>query len=48
MSLIDISPPAFDLDIALAYGTPDNVTGKRHISVAPRKCLARGDRLNQG
>ena len=28
MSLIDISPPAFDLDIALAYATPDNITGK--------------------
>ena len=28
MNLIDISPPAFDLDVALAYATPDNVTGK--------------------
>lgn len=28
MSLIDISPPAFDLDIALAYATADNITGK--------------------
>ena len=28
MSLIDISPPAFDLDVALAYATPDNITGK--------------------
>ena len=28
MSLIDISPPAFDLEIFLAYATPDNITGK--------------------
>jgi D-alanyl-D-alanine dipeptidase len=28
MSLIDITPPAFDLDIALAYATPDNVAGR--------------------
>ena len=28
MSLIDISPPSFDLVIALAYATPDNITGK--------------------
>ena len=27
MSLIDISPPAFDLDIALAYATTENITG---------------------
>ena len=28
MSLIDISPPALDLVIALAYATPDNLTGR--------------------
>ena len=28
MSLIDISPPEFDLVIALAYATADNITGK--------------------
>ena len=28
MSLIDISPPAFDLVVALAYATPDNLTGR--------------------
>jgi zinc D-Ala-D-Ala dipeptidase len=28
MSLIDISPPELDLEIALAYATPDNITGK--------------------
>ncbi len=28
MNLIDISPPAFDLVVALAYATADNVTGK--------------------
>ena len=28
MSLIDISPPEFDLVIALAYATPDNITGR--------------------
>jgi len=28
MTLVPLSPPDFDLDIALAYATPDNVTGK--------------------
>ena len=28
MSLIDITPPAFDIDISLAYATSDNITGK--------------------
>lgn len=28
MSLVDISPPAFDLVITLAYATPDNLTGR--------------------
>lgn len=28
MPLVEIGPPAFDVDIALAYATPDNVTGK--------------------
>jgi D-alanyl-D-alanine dipeptidase len=28
MSLVDISPPAFDLSVWLAYATPDNLTGK--------------------
>lgn len=28
MSLVDISPPAFDIVVALAYATPDNLTGK--------------------
>jgi D-alanyl-D-alanine dipeptidase len=28
MSLVALSQPDFDLDIALAYATPDNVTGK--------------------
>jgi D-alanyl-D-alanine dipeptidase len=28
MSLIDISPPAFDVVIELAYATADNITGK--------------------
>lgn len=28
MSLIDISPPAFDIEIAFAYATSDNITGK--------------------
>ena len=28
MALIRIAPPRFDLDIALAYATPSNVTGK--------------------
>lgn len=28
MSLIEISPPAFDIDVLLAYATPDNITGK--------------------
>ena len=28
MSLLDISPPVFDIVIALAYATPDNITGK--------------------
>jgi D-alanyl-D-alanine dipeptidase len=28
MSLIDITPPAFDLDIALAYARPNNVAGR--------------------
>ena len=28
MSFVDISPPAFDLSVWLAYATPDNLTGK--------------------
>jgi D-alanyl-D-alanine dipeptidase len=28
MTLVALDTPAFDLDIALAYATPDNVTGK--------------------
>lgn len=28
MTLVDISPPAFDLDVTLVYATPDNLTGK--------------------
>ncbi|GAB4362445.1 MAG: D-alanyl-D-alanine dipeptidase [Kiloniellaceae bacterium] len=28
MTLVALTAPAFDLDIALAYATPDNVTGK--------------------
>ena len=28
MSLVDISPPGFDLAVWLAYATPDNLTGK--------------------
>lgn len=28
MSLVSLNVPDFDLDIALAYATPDNVTGK--------------------
>ena len=28
MSLVEISPPAFDIDVMLAYATPDNITGK--------------------
>lgn len=28
MSLVDLSPPAFDLVVSLAYATPDNLTGK--------------------
>lgn len=27
MSLVEIRPPAFDVDIALAYATPENLTG---------------------
>jgi zinc D-Ala-D-Ala dipeptidase len=39
MSLIDISPPAFDLDIALAYATPDNVTGRAFYRADARPYL---------
>lgn len=28
MSLVRIAPPEFDVDLALAYATPDNFTGK--------------------
>ena len=28
MDLIEISPPEYDVDIALAYATADNFTGK--------------------
>jgi D-alanyl-D-alanine dipeptidase len=28
MALVPIRPPEYDVDIALAYATPDNVTGK--------------------
>lgn len=28
MSLVEIAPPAFDVEISLAYATPDNFTGK--------------------
>ena len=28
MPLLPIAPPAFDVDLALAYATPDNITGK--------------------
>ena len=28
MTLVEIAQPAFDIDIALAYATPDNFTGK--------------------
>lgn len=27
MNIVEITPPAFDVDIALAYATPDNLTG---------------------
>ncbi|MGF1594735.1 MAG: D-alanyl-D-alanine dipeptidase [Kiloniellaceae bacterium] len=29
MTLVSLAAPEFDLDIALAYATPDNVTGKQ-------------------
>jgi zinc D-Ala-D-Ala dipeptidase len=28
MALVEIAPPAFDVEISLAYATPDNFTGK--------------------
>jgi D-alanyl-D-alanine dipeptidase len=28
MALVEIAPPTFDVEIALAYATPDNFTGK--------------------
>lgn len=28
MALVPIAPPAYDVELALAYATPDNVTGK--------------------
>ena len=28
MTLVAIAPPAFDVDLAIAYATPDNVTGR--------------------
>jgi len=39
MSLIDISPPAFDLDIALAYATPHNITGRAFYRADARPYL---------
>ena len=39
MSLIDISPPAFDLDVALAYATPDNITGQPFYRAEARPYL---------
>ena len=38
MTLIPIAPPAFDVELALAYATPDNVTG-RPIYRHPRAYL---------
>ncbi len=34
MTLVALTPPAFDIDLALAYATDDNVTGKRIYSRA--------------
>ena len=34
MTLVHLTPPAFDIDLALAYATDDNVTGKRIYSQA--------------
>jgi D-alanyl-D-alanine dipeptidase len=39
MSLIDISPPAFDVLIALAYATADNVTGRAFYRADARPYL---------
>jgi D-alanyl-D-alanine dipeptidase len=52
MSLVEIAPPALDIELALAYATPDNVTGEpiyRHarayLHADALACLKEASRL---
>lgn len=51
MSLVRIVPPAFDVDLAIAYATPDNFTGRpvyrRHQCWLHADAAARLDRAIQ-